>query len=242
MDTETIAYLNDINRRFYRVTAASFDETRQQAWPGWSQLLPYLADNTPLSVLDVGCGNGRFGIYLAESFNRSIDYHGIDNNETLLAQAQEAVRPHANITATFEQRDVVFTPPDTGSYDLVVAFGLLHHIPGNTVRRRFLQALAERVANAGWLAFACWCFYEFDRFRKRITPWPQTWAERIERHDYLLDWRRGETALRYCHYVDDDEHRKLVIATGMQHTATYRADGFTGTLNRYSVLQRIQSI
>jgi 2-polyprenyl-3-methyl-5-hydroxy-6-metoxy-1,4-benzoquinol methylase len=57
--------LNTINREFYRVTAHDFDETRGQPWPGWKRVLPYL--KLPLSVLDVGCGNGRFGVFLAQN-------------------------------------------------------------------------------------------------------------------------------------------------------------------------------
>src|SRR5437773_46351 len=68
VDQVTIQRLNEINRAFYNRVAQDFDETRQQAWPGWDTLLSYLNAplNAPLSVLDVGCGNGRFGLFLAQ--------------------------------------------------------------------------------------------------------------------------------------------------------------------------------
>ncbi len=115
-------------------------------------------------------------------------------------------------------------------------FGVLHHVPGSEQRRAFMQTLAQRVAPGGYLAFAAWCFYEYERFRARIVPWPDDLE--VEPHDYLLDWRRGERALRYCHYVDETEHADLIAATGLTEITTYRADGRTNDINRYSLLRR----
>ena len=67
MDTETINRLNAINHAFYATVADDFDQTRGTAWPGWKRLLPYLT--TPLSVLDVGCGNARFALFLHDNLS-----------------------------------------------------------------------------------------------------------------------------------------------------------------------------
>lgn len=234
MDATTIQRLNNINREFYRSTAADFDATRGQAWPGWERLLPYL--QTSLSVLDVGCGNGRFGLFLAEKLGSGLTYHGMDNNRALLDYAQQALSTHPDIAFTLEERDIVENPPSASAYDLVAAFGLLHHVPGATQRQDFVRALAERVTVGGLLAFACWRFYDYERFRKRIVPWPEGFQ--VEAHDYLLDWRRGTTALRYCHYVNDAEQAALEAATGLAIVENWRADGFTEEVNAYSLLRK----
>lgn len=231
MDEPTIQRLNQINRNFYAAVADSFDESRQQAWPGWERLSAYLAP--ALSVLDVGCGNGRFGVYLAQKFGGAVRYHGMDSSPALLDRAREAL---AGIEAQLEQRDIVENPPDTGAYDLVVLFGVLHHVPGVDQRQQLMATLAQRVAPEGLLAFACWRFYEYERFRQRIVPWPPDFA--VEPHDYLLDWRRGTMALRYCHYVDDAEHAALIASTGLIEVVTYRADGYAGDTNCYSILRK----
>jgi len=233
MDNATIHRLNAINREFYRVTADEFDQTRGQAWHGWNQLLPHL--KAPLSVLDVGCGNGRFGLFLAEHFEpQNLRYHGIDNNAALLQHARESLSMLPEVL--LEERDIIENPPDSGHYDLVVLFGVIHHIPGAAQRKNFMQILAQRVKPGGIFAFACWRFYEYERFRQRIVPWPADIT--VESNDFLLDWRRGEVALRYCHYVDDAEHAALVAATGLTEIQSYRADGSDGTANRYSQLRR----
>ena len=235
MDEATIKRLNEINQEFYRVTAENFDATRQSAWAGWEPLLPHLPTDAPLRVLDVGCGNGRFGVFLAQHLESTVTYSGCDSNPVLLARAEAALAA-TDVTASLEQRDVVEQPPDSGSFGLVALFGVLHHVPGYLQRQQFMQALAARVAPGGFLAFAAWRFYDFERFRARIVPWPDD--VEVERHDYLLDWRQGATALRYCHYVDDAEHVALIDATGLATVLDYRADGRTGTLNRYTLLKR----
>jgi SAM-dependent methyltransferase len=187
-------------------------------------------------VLDVGCGNGRFGVFLAQRRpDISLQYHGVDNNPALLEHARLAFNGLPQVSAVLEERDIIENPPHTGEYDLVAVFGVLHHIPGYEQRLSFIRSLAERVATGGMLAFACWRFYEYERFRERIVPWPED--IQVEANDYLLDWRRGQVSLRYCHYVDDAEHAALVAATGMHEVATYRADGHTGDANRYSLLR-----
>ena len=240
MDETTRARLNAINRRFYAITAQDFDASRWGAWAGWEQLLPHIRNERgtlPRRVLDVGCGNGRFGLFLAAHANNTLVYHGIDNNTALLARARDALATRADITATFDVRDVVMGPPDSGMYDLVALFGVIHHIPGTAQREAFMRTLAQRVAPGGFLVFTAWRFYEYERFRARLVPWPEDIT--VERHDYLLDWQRGETALRYCHYVDDAEHTRLIEATELESVADYRADGRTGDMNRYSALKRV---
>ncbi len=240
VDTNTQHALNAINRQFYAATAADFDQTRGEAWPGWKRLVQHLP-SPPLTVLDLGCGNGRFGVFLAEALRQhsaALRYHGIDNNPTLLGFARLALQ-NAGLAFTLEQRDLIESLPEAGRYDLVVLFGVIHHVPGYEARLALMQRLAQLVAPGGILAFASWRFYEVERFRQRIVSWQHSDHSTlaVEPHDYLLDWRRGTVALRYCHYVDDAEHSALVEAAGLHEVITYRADGLEGSLNCYSILK-----
>jgi len=228
MNEATVKRLNAINHAFYATAAAAFDETRARPWPGWDRLLPYL--RAPLPVLDVGCGNGRFGRFLAERLGGAIRYHGLDSSPALLARAAQAL---AGMDVRLDLWDAVEQPPPEGAYELVALFGVLHHVPGAARRQALVRALAECVAPGGLLAFTTWRFHEQPRFRQRIVPWPDEYE--VESGDYLLDWRRGARALRYCHYADDAEHAALVRASGLREVETFRADG---DLNAYSVLRR----
>ena len=229
MDVKTQRRLNQINREFYRRVAADFDATRQSAWSGWERMLD--AVDLPLdSVLDIGCGNGRLARFLAGQQAEGFSYIGVDNSPDLLAYAR---RQHARVKLELIKQDVILGALPRRRAQLVALFGLLHHVPGGRRRRELLRAAASRVLPGGWLVLAAWRFYELERFRRRIVAWPDDIA--VERHDYLLDWRRGERALRYCHYIDDEEHAALIDAAGLRVIDDYRADG---GLNRYTVLRK----
>lgn len=245
MDETTIRRLTQLNRDFYRTVGEEFDRTRGQPWPGWLILWAHLAVPAApgvFSVLDVGCGNGRLGLFLAERLPAGValHYHGLDTDASLLDRAAQALAGHG-VAPILEQRDIIACPPEAGIYDLVALFGVLHHVPGRATRLALLRALAERVAPGGLLAFTCWRFYEYARFRARIVPWPDDLAGQVEAGDYLLDWRQGASALRYCHYVDDAEHAALIAATDLEVAAIYRADGRSGDSNLYALLRRTAS-
>ncbi|MBI1259138.1 MAG: methyltransferase domain-containing protein [Chloroflexi bacterium] len=233
MDEAVIRTLNDINRRFYAAVAGEFDASRQQPWEGWKRVINAFENgkNHSVMVLDVGCGNGRFGRFLAEQLGKDrLRYVGIDSSPALLERAKIALD---GLESHLEQRDIVEHPPDAalGTFDLVVLFGVLHHIPGADRRLSLLRALGERVAPGGLLVFTEWRFLEVASLRERIVPWEVNLA--VEAGDYLLDWRRGERALRYCHAVDDAEHARLVRAAGLRLVEEFRADA----ANRYTVLK-----
>ena len=232
MDESTARRLIAINSDFYRQTARDFDSTRQRPWSGWARLLRSV--RLPVeSVLDIGCGNGRFGRFLAAQQAHPFNYCGIDSNADLLAYASAHLQSSPHIRADLQERDILLQPWPERSAQLVALFGLLHHVPGLERRQSLLWAAAETVLPGGWLAFTAWRFLDSARFQKRIVPWSDDFQ--VEAGDYLLDWRRGSRAIRYCHHINDAEHESLITATDLRVVDDYREDG---GLNRYTILQR----
>ena len=233
MDDATRQRLSDINRTFYSTVAAEFDRSRAQPWAGWQPLLPHLAALPPKPrVLDIGCGNGRFGHFLTQHLG-AMRYTGVDYSPEMLQITRKRL-PDAQLLA----RDLVSEAPPAGPFDLVVCFGFLHHIPGAAQRMELVRALGSALADGGLLTFVTWRFADFERFRQRIVRWPAELANQVEPNDYLLDWRRGARALRYCHHFDAAEHQTLVSASGLVEIANWCADGPDNAANRFSLLQR----
>lgn len=255
MKPETRAALDLINRRFYSRHGAEFALRRRRPWPGWERLAPLLGDAP--SILDAGCGNGRFARFLVERLPGPIRYLGLDASRELLEIAEEWT---SEALAPDREDEVAFVPGNLldggalsgavpGSFDLVAAFGLMHHVPGGASRRVLLRRLAGRVAPGGLLAVSFWQFGTRRRFTGRSLP-IESWAARtgeaidvgdLEPGDHLLVWGDlpgGPDSIRYCHYVDPDEAERLTEALGLDPVATYLADGATGDLNLYRLFRR----
>ena len=171
MSPETVLALNEINRRFYRTSAEAFSASRDYPWLGWERIVGGLP-GPPRSVLDVGCGNARFGAYLAAWLGGEFSYLGLDASAELLALARQ--RSDLPRDTTLIERDLVAGPCAEalpgGRHSLVAAFGLLHHVPSFARRRELLCALAERLEPGGRLAISVWRFGAFERFRDKQVP------------------------------------------------------------------------
>jgi tRNA (uracil-5-)-methyltransferase TRM9 len=256
MNTETRNRLREINRRFYAERATEFSRTRDHPWPGWSRLSERIrsdvASHRPgLTVLDVGCGNGRFAAFLADQGPVPDAYLGLDESSLLLEAAESGLHPASNETVRFRRCDVLAEDAIDSSwpgdrFELVVAFGLLHHVPGADARSTLVARMAERVAPGGLLAITVWGFGNAERFADRSLDWAHynaTAAEpidlqQLEAGDQLLRFGTADAAPRYCHAIHDAEVDRWPALTGLHLADDYRADGRSGDLNRYVVLRR----
>ena len=209
-----------LNRDFYLKTQEYFNRSRQRPWLGWKKLLPHLTprlQGLSLKVLDLGCGNGRFGIWLAD--HRQIDFTGIDSNQYLLDRAQESL-PDAKLIRS----DILKTFAVRGKFDLVAILGVLHHLnPASAAK--LIRRVASRLAPGGILFLSIW---EFLRGREAKI------VKDLGNNDYLVDWRLGVTAQRFCHLYTDAEVSTLIAASKLKLVADFRAD----VSNRYLVLTR----
>lgn len=100
MNARTREQLLELNRVFYEAHAEAFDRSRgARPWPGWIRLAALLTGELG-SVLDIGCGNGRFACFLHEAGFR-FRYTGVDANRALLESARrqlsEACVPSARL-------------------------------------------------------------------------------------------------------------------------------------------------
>lgn len=263
MDRATVLALAAVNREFYRASAEEFDARRRGPWQGWQTLLAEAESRLPsgpLTILDAGCGNGRFGLFLAQHFSRPAVYLGVDLSLPLLATARSRLRQQSERRlrdARLVASDLVETLVDGGGLgalaaglprvSLAVLLGVFHHIPAAAVRRRLLEGLAERLLPGGMLAVSVWRYGEDPRFRRRLRPWEALGPEvtirsrDVEPGDHLLAWGSEPGAHRYCHHTGAAELAALeshLGGRGLDLRLTFDADGRDGDLNRYLLWQR----
>ncbi len=187
-------------------------------------------------MFDVGCGNGRFGLFLHEA-GVLMRYTGLDNTHFLLHKAAQKFPQ-----GSFLQADALQTWPLAPGqrFDVIALFGVLHHVPGFVQRQQLITRMVDRLQPGGLGIVTLWKFMEQARFRERVVPWqaaevpPAYHNLQLEQHDYLLRWKQHEDtlALRYCHYVDATEQAQLFGAWPI--LAEYQAD----TANHYLIIQR----
>ena len=255
MDEFTRRQLHALSRAFYDERAAAFDASRiDLPWPGWERLGALLPEGRP-SVLDIGCGNGRFAAWLADT-GHAFDYVGTDASEALLAAARERVAPalaEAGCTAEFLEQDFLDEDDAPGAalprgpFSLVALMGVLHHVPGRETRAALVAAAADRLAPGGLLALTLWRFAGRPRFEKRRVDWTEVGpvlgapiaVEALEEGDALLRFGEDRAAApRYCHETDEAEIEAWRDRTGLETVALFSADGAQGDLNRHWIARR----
>ena len=252
MNWPTILALNAINRDFYVSRAEEFSATRSGPWRGWLRLLDRLrASAPPISVLDVGCGNGRFALFLRDHLEKPFHYEGIEYSPAALERARANLSGVPNVT--LHEQDLVarvaeptFLPGLRTDYSLIALFGVLHHVPGYETRQALVKRLAEHLGETGTIVFSVWQFGRFERFRKKIVAWDDFHtgtgvridANELERGDHLLSWGDRAPAYRFCHFTDSEETSRLVSSLPLNLVEVFSADGHTNDLNQYFVLTR----
>ncbi len=221
-----------LNREFYAALAQPFAETRQTPQPGFDRLRAALP-GVPCDVLDVGCGNGRFGHYL-QQHNALTHYAGVDFSSELLAHA--ALR----VPGDYFQRDLSQSGCLDGlvQYDVVVCLAVLQHIPGYENRLRLLREMRDKVGGDGRIFLSTWQFMDSERQRRKLRDWAEIGlaAADVELNDHLLTWQRDGFGLRYVCFVDEAETARLAEAANLHILDQFRSDGQEGNLNLYTVL------
>jgi tRNA (uracil-5-)-methyltransferase TRM9 len=246
MHPATISRLLDINRQFYQNFAASFSVTRRRLQPGVARILAGLPEGG--HVLDLGCGNGELAAALARRGWPGA-YLGVDFSTGLLAEAEAALSKMPD-----HPLQVRFLPLDLGApaglpalteplqpVSAVFAFAVLHHIPGEEARRALLEQV-NRVLRASSVTTPVfihseWQFLSSPRLAARVLPWDRGDLDPndVDPGDYLLDWRRDGSGLRYVHAFTEGELTALAESCAFRVRETFYSDGENGRLGLYQV-------
>lgn len=233
MNEAVIERLLTLNQDFYRQFAQPFVETRAKPQEGFFKLIDYLPQSAG-HLLDVGCGDGRFGRFALEH-GLVGRYTGVDFSADMLQAAREMTEG-----GEFFQRDM--SQPDflagLGSYELISCLAAMQHIPGRERRLGLLQEMARHLSPNGRIVLSNWQFLDNKRQQRKITDWQHIGltSGQVEKNDYLLTWQRGGTGYRYVSFIDGEETRALAETAGLRCLAQFRSDGREGNLNLYTIL------
>ncbi|HEY9152185.1 MAG TPA: class I SAM-dependent methyltransferase [Anaerolineales bacterium] len=241
--------LLELNRRFYTEYGRDFSATRGRLQTGVLRLLESMRGDE--SILDLGCGNSELARTLSRRGHHGT-YLGVDFSLPLL---DEAEREAFAFPVQFMQADLVSSDwqsaiheeiasgkdtPRNDMFDIVFSFAVLHHIPSVELRLQIIQKIRKLLKPDGIFIHSNWQFLNSPRLKARIQAWESVGLKEtdVDVNDYLLDWRRGGTGLRYVHHFDESELADLAKASGFDIIEAFYSDGENKRLSLYQIWKK----
>ncbi|MBI2042163.1 MAG: class I SAM-dependent methyltransferase [Candidatus Nealsonbacteria bacterium] len=206
MKKDYAEYLLKKTTEDYNLIARDFSRTRRFIWEDIKPLSDFTV--TGEKVLDIGCGNGR----LLQIFQDiDIDYTGIDASKELIAEAQKYY-PNAR----FHVYDALRMPLPTNYFDKVYAIAVLHHIPSQELRIRFLKEAKRVLRQEGLLILTVWNLWNWQGLGLILKHLflKITGKSKLDFKDVFIPW--AGTCQRYIHVFSKGELEHLVEDAGFK--------------------------
>jgi tRNA (uracil-5-)-methyltransferase TRM9 len=205
-------------------------------------------------ILDLGCGNARFVNFVSSELEleqvQNIEYLGVDFSVNFLEQSQ-SVNLQAFAKYQLKQLDILKELDQLKDLklDLVVMFGLIHHIPSLQARKAFFAQVVQLLDSSGLLIFTTWQYLDTPRLIKRVIDAETETGKQVYQHldiqktdlevgDNILDWVKKVFSYRYSHYFSQEEIQGYIIDNNLELIHSFVCDGRDSKRNRYFVCKK----
>jgi SAM-dependent methyltransferase len=202
----------------YDAYATTFSNSRKNLqWPELDHIIEDMQQCGYTSVLDIGCGNGRFVEQAMRYEVWGMRYMGIDSSAGMITEAQK-LHPGYEFAVCPMWELATLQHSNTPTFDCIILLASYHHLEFRAERIAVLEDMKSLIA-PGWAIY--------------MTNWnlrDQPKYEKSRRWDGDFDIKIGEYS-RYYHGFTTDELAELFAVTGW-HVIENRI--FDGGRNIYS--------
>lgn len=193
-------------QRTYDRIGEHFAATRASPWP---EVEAFCADRTADRALDIGCGNGRHAVLLAET---GAEVVALDASETMLQTARQRVGAVDSISLV--AGDAVRLPVRSRVVDLATYIATIQHLPSRDQRLGSLTELARVLRPDGVALIGAWATTHDTFDREAGFDTTREWV--------LPD---GSTVERYYHIHDPDEFDGLLGESPLVVSRSWTSSG-----------------
>ncbi len=173
----------------YDAFATTFSNSRKDhPWLELDTIIEHMRQQNALSILDIGCGNGRF---LAEAENwelRIENYIGIDSSCWMI---EEARRLHPEYHFEVIPMESLTYDLWTMSYDAILFLASFHHLDTEEKRVGTLTHIKKLLAPHGRIYLTNWNLRDQERYKNSETSDGEyqikIWAYSRYYHGFTLD-------------------------------------------------------
>ena len=235
MEKNYAEYLLVKTRSDYNQIAREFSNSRAFIW---EELIP-LAKHVQAGdkILDLGCGNGRLFSMLKE---KKVEYLGVDSSERIIEIARGKYGTEGAKFLVVEALDLPF--PEN-SFQEIFSIAVLHHIPSEDFRLKFLNEIKRVLKPKGLLVLTVWNLRKNYLLLLKYTILKIIGKSELDSGDVLYPWRDsgGNIVLqRYIHCFKKRELEKLIEKTGFKvKEMGFLARGRHKKANIYLVAEKI---
>lgn len=203
--------------------ATTFSNSRKNhPWPELDAIIDDMRKQGYTSVLDIGCGNGRFLEEIQSSGFKVQEYLGIDSSKWMIAEARKL---HPDFQFEVCSMESLFSHPaiPLSRYPAILFLASFHHLETRVSRIETLKQAKELLAPNGRIYMTNWNLLEQEKYR--------------ESHQWNGDYdiKIGEFS-RYYHGFTVEELAELFEEAGLE---VVENGVFEGGRNIVSILTKI---
>ena len=182
----------------YDAYAETFSNSRKNMhWPEMDVILNDIEKKWYSSLVDIGCGNGRFDTELRKK-SQDVEYLGVDASKWMILEAKK-LEPNEHFLVS--SMPFLNEIPKDKRFDAIILLASFHHLESEAERMLCLKRMKDFLKPHGTLYMTNWNLFGQEKYQKN------------HRGNGDFDIKIGEFT-RYYHGFTMTELEELFLETG----------------------------